>query len=78
MSHATSNSRAVAAPASRPKLRSTREEVRNAILLEQMSYLMDHDCASPADCPDCARLLRVQEVLLEPFQVEFYRHAQPA
>lgn len=78
MSHAPSNSRAITAPASRPKLRTVREEARNAILLEQLSYLLDHGGVCPDDCPDCARLRHVERLLLEPFAVEFYLPAPPA
>lgn len=76
MSYAPSNFRTAAAPAGRPRLRSMREEARDAILQEQVSYLIDHGCDCPADCPACARLLRVQEVLLEPFQSAFYPPAR--
>lgn len=78
MSYAPSNSRATAAPAIGPRVRTTREEVLHAILQEQMSYLLDHAGACPDDCPDCARLRRIEEVLLEPFQVEFYFPGRPA
>jgi hypothetical protein len=46
---------------------SIREEARAAILAEQFSYLLGHIGSCPEDCPDCARLARVETILLQPF-----------
>ena len=46
---------------------SIREEARAAILAEQFSYLLRHHRSCSEDCPDCARLRRVEQILLQPF-----------
>lgn len=78
MNQAPSDAGLTAAPANRPKPRTIREEARDAILREQLVYLLDHAGACPENCPACGRLRRVEQILLEPFQVEFYLPAPPA
>lgn len=55
-----------------PSVAHIREEARAAILSEQLLYLLDHTGKCPAGCPDCARMKRVEEVLLQPFNVKVY------
>ena len=55
-----------------PTVANIREEARAAILSEQLSYLLDHNGKCPAGCPDCARMHRVEEALLQPFLVKVY------
>lgn len=78
MNQAPSDPGPTIAPASRPKLRTIREEARNAILQEQLFYLLHHGGACPENCPDCARLRRAEQILLEPFEVQFFVPARPA
>jgi hypothetical protein len=72
MSYPSSNSGAARAEARRPKRLTVREEAKAAILAEQLSYLLHHVGSCPEHCPDCTRLSRVEQVLLEPF--DFGRH----
>jgi len=72
MNHASSNSEPKAAPAGRPKLLTIREEARNAVLLEQLSFLLEHGRSCPDGCSECARLRNVEDILLQPFQVDVY------
>ena len=68
------NSNFAAAPSATlsPMVANIREEARAAILAEQLSYLLDHNGQCPAGCPDCARMKRVEEALLQPFRVKVY------
>ena len=67
MSHPSLNSRLARAEQRHPKRLSIREEAREAILVEQLSYLLRHVGSCPEDCPDCTRLRRVEQILLQPF-----------
>ena len=69
MNRSPSNSQ-TRAEARRPKRPNIREEARQAILVEQLAYLLSHtrSCRDD-DCPDCARLRSVEQLLLEPFHV---------
>ena len=48
---------------------------RAAILVEQLSYLLNHSSSCPKNCPDCARLRYVEEMLMRPFRVNIYKPA---
>lgn len=69
MSYPSSKSGTSRAEVRRPKRPSIREEARGAILIEQLSYLLDHVASCAADCPDCTRLRSVERILLQPFDV---------
>ena len=72
MSHASVNPKTSRVVTRRRKLRNTHEEVRGAILTEQLSYLLDHSASCPPNCPECARLRCVEQVLLQPFRVKVF------
>ena len=78
MSHPSSNSSPASQEARGPRLLTVREEALQAILVEQLSYLLDHSGTCSESCPDCARLHSVKQVLLQPFQVEVYTPLKPA
>jgi hypothetical protein len=75
MSDLYTNSGAAPTRARSPKLTQLHEESRAAILVEQLSYLLDHEGSCPKECPDCARLRKVEEMLLRPFKVNLYKTA---
>ena len=78
MGYYFSNSEAAAPETRRPKVASIRQQARRAILAEQLAYLLDHASSCTGECPDCARLRSVEEVLLQPFQVTVYAGPSPA
>ena len=50
-----------------PRMVHIREEARAAILGEQLAYLLDHADGCGEDCPECARLRKVEAILMRPF-----------
>jgi hypothetical protein len=42
------------------------------ILLEQFTYLLEHNGTCATTCNDCMRFRRLTEILLEPFRSEPY------
>lgn len=78
MTHPSSNSKAANQEARGPRLLTVREEARHAILVEQLSYLLDHAGTCSEGCPDCARLRSIEQMLLQPFHVEVYEPLKPA
>jgi hypothetical protein len=73
-----SNSGAAPMEARPLKVANIREEARAAILVEQLSYLIEHAGSCTPECADCARMRRVEEALLEPFGVRVYPTIAPA
>jgi hypothetical protein len=53
--------------------------VEPAILTEQLTYLSEHaeQCVA-LECPDCARLSTITELLIEPFQSTMYSGGLPS
>ena len=78
MSQPSLNSRLARGEDRGSKQQSIREEARAAILAEQFSYLLRHQGSCSEDCPDCARLRRVEQILLQPFDFGSLRPGRPA
>ena len=78
MSDLVSNNGAARSEARSPKAAQTHEDGRAAILSEQLEYLLMHTGSCSKGCPDCARMRRVEDVLLQPFRVEVYSPLLPA
>ena len=75
MSQHSSQSGMAPATARPPKVLPILEEARAAILAEQLAYLLDHADSCPADCPDCARMRAIEEILMRPFGVDVFPDA---